>query len=330
MTEAEKLPPETVDSGPANTPDAVQYIDETPASKSDTASAPTTSDSATSETLMTNDTFTLFSKLPIELRLKIWDDAIPEARIIEVMWSEERGFYTDSKSPAILHVCSDSRACARKVYTAAIVENSRKHVLWGAGIASYAPQINGNGPYKNGTTPFGAWISYDYDTLYFSLGNSNMFRNQWCDLAKLFFTKLSQNKFVRLQNIAINHCEIMEWNHNWGLWLSGHSLLRSIALVVNDECMPHFGGLLVNTAPQRPAVEIKQKDLDAEPAHDATRWDNDLAKVQRKAYGMTWNGLLLYEIPNFMEDLIYGGMAEEVVEKIEFAFIDIVRGEAGK
>lgn len=40
---------------------------------------------------------------------------------------------------------------------------------------------------------------------------------------------------------------------------------------------------------------------------------------------MTWNTLLLYEMPNFKEDLIYGGVTEEFVENIELPFIDIVR-----
>jgi hypothetical protein len=32
----------------------------------------------------TTDTFTLFPELPIELRLKIWKETLPEARVIEV------------------------------------------------------------------------------------------------------------------------------------------------------------------------------------------------------------------------------------------------------
>lgn len=276
---------------------------------------------------MTSDTFTLFPKLPAELRLKIWDEAMPEARIIEVLWSEHRGFYTDANTPAILHVCSESRSRARRVYTAAIVENSKKKVNWGPGVAWYFPHINVNGPYKKGTTPFGAWIDYDHDTLYFSLGNTNMYREQWCDLANLFFSKLSQNKLARLQYIVVDHWEITEWEHNWGQWLSKHPLLRSIALAVNDECMPHHGEWLLNTAPGRPAIEIKQKDLDADSVHDTTRWNNKLAKVQRIIYGMTWRGLLLYEIPNFVKDLMYGGMDEEIAKKIEFPFVDVVRGD---
>lgn len=74
-----------------------------------------TSAPITSEISMKNDTFILFPKLPIELRLKIWDTAMPEARILKVLWSEDRGFYTDSTAPAVLHVCSESRTVARKI-----------------------------------------------------------------------------------------------------------------------------------------------------------------------------------------------------------------------
>jgi hypothetical protein len=39
----------------------------------------------------TTDTFTLFPKLPIELRLKIWKETLPEARVIEAANYRQQG-----------------------------------------------------------------------------------------------------------------------------------------------------------------------------------------------------------------------------------------------
>ncbi|KAF8848078.1 hypothetical protein BDZ45DRAFT_297478 [Acephala macrosclerotiorum] len=71
------------------------------------------------------DKFTLFPKLTIELRLKIWNEEIPNSRIIEVRWKdEETRFVTYASTPSILHACSESREVAKKRYEMLEVKNN--------------------------------------------------------------------------------------------------------------------------------------------------------------------------------------------------------------
>lgn len=71
--------------------------------------------------------FDLFSKLPIELRLRIWDEARPAARIVKLIWSKkfhenQSGFSrthnitSRARVPNLLHTCSESREVALKWY----------------------------------------------------------------------------------------------------------------------------------------------------------------------------------------------------------------------
>jgi hypothetical protein len=65
------------------------------------------------------ETFTLFPKLPIELRLKIWEEALPGPRIIEIHHDDNRLYNFEGEDevnrievklpPPILHsVCQES------------------------------------------------------------------------------------------------------------------------------------------------------------------------------------------------------------------------------
>ena len=72
------------------------------------------------------DQFTLFPKLPPELRRKIWKEACFEPRIVEVdisiyptiltALSVDCDYETQTPTPAILHVCSESRQIGLKHY----------------------------------------------------------------------------------------------------------------------------------------------------------------------------------------------------------------------
>jgi hypothetical protein len=68
--------------------------------------------------------FTLFPKLPIELRFKIWEESIPESRVVEVHVSEFKfkskascTFASTTPVPIILHVNHESRQLGFKRYT---------------------------------------------------------------------------------------------------------------------------------------------------------------------------------------------------------------------
>ncbi|KAF4636849.1 hypothetical protein G7Y89_g1225 [Cudoniella acicularis] len=79
--------------------------------------------------------FTLFLKLPPELQLKIWKEAVEQfrSRVIEVKTYRVRGYPKHSRPftsqmPSILHACHDSRREALKVYQLLEVPNRE---YWG-------------------------------------------------------------------------------------------------------------------------------------------------------------------------------------------------------
>ncbi|KAF4629483.1 hypothetical protein G7Y89_g8663 [Cudoniella acicularis] len=66
----------------------------------------------------TMGSFTLFRKLPPELRLQIWEYTKPEARTIEFTWnSKARSIVSTTATPTILHLCQESRQLFIRAYT---------------------------------------------------------------------------------------------------------------------------------------------------------------------------------------------------------------------
>lgn len=65
----------------------------------------------TAATMMRRTTpkqFGRFKELPLEIRCMIWKLALPEGRVIEVLWNEEKGrFYTDAIQPVTLQVSTN-------------------------------------------------------------------------------------------------------------------------------------------------------------------------------------------------------------------------------
>lgn len=62
--------------------------------------------------------FTLFTSLPSELRVKIWENCFPEPRVVPVRYNRRYNQYTSTSAPpAILHVCSESRSTFLSAYT---------------------------------------------------------------------------------------------------------------------------------------------------------------------------------------------------------------------
>jgi hypothetical protein len=67
------------------------------------------------------ETFKLFPKLAIELRLKIWKMALPGPRVVVVQYSETTQLpFSPARIPVILQVNSESRDEALKSYTLAL------------------------------------------------------------------------------------------------------------------------------------------------------------------------------------------------------------------
>jgi len=87
----------------------------------------------------TIEEFTLFRKLPLEIRCKVWnaaleDERFREGRIVEVRWSKNgKRFISDNRLPVLLHTCHDSRIEAQKalyLFTLAVeVSDSDEHSI---------------------------------------------------------------------------------------------------------------------------------------------------------------------------------------------------------
>lgn len=61
--------------------------------------------------------FPHFARLPAELQHKIWEEALPPSRIVQVSFSEDRGtFIPVTSPPAVLSVCHISRRIALSRY----------------------------------------------------------------------------------------------------------------------------------------------------------------------------------------------------------------------
>ncbi|KAH8595078.1 hypothetical protein B0O99DRAFT_158032 [Bisporella sp. PMI_857] len=70
--------------------------------------------------------FTIFNQLPTELRLKIWEAALPDPRVINIRQKELRkrrpgydimGVTSDTKTPSVLLACRESYSVSSKFYT---------------------------------------------------------------------------------------------------------------------------------------------------------------------------------------------------------------------
>ncbi|KAH7418386.1 hypothetical protein BKA64DRAFT_198050 [Cadophora sp. MPI-SDFR-AT-0126] len=62
--------------------------------------------------------FTLFPKLPVELRFKIWRDAQPHPRVIDIIFTEDSPNHSFSTAtpPVLLYVCRESRSETLRIY----------------------------------------------------------------------------------------------------------------------------------------------------------------------------------------------------------------------
>lgn len=117
------------------------------------------SDAANSQSIATNNItplkeFTIFERLPAELRLMIWELAIQDnrSRVLEVEWSEKhRRAYVRTPVPSLLHVNQESREEALKS-----VELWEQNQYVGAESQLSIPN------------PLRAYIDYSSDVLYIS------------------------------------------------------------------------------------------------------------------------------------------------------------------
>jgi hypothetical protein len=74
--------------------------------------------------------FTLFPHLPTELRLKIWDHALPSPRLIDLNLSITKTRITTARPPILLSVCAESREAAQRHYARAFATSTSPAGTW--------------------------------------------------------------------------------------------------------------------------------------------------------------------------------------------------------
>jgi hypothetical protein len=82
--------------------------------------------------------FHYFKTLPTELRLAIWKLALPNSRIVEIIFNKKHKkdkqakFQSRTPTPAILHACAESRVLGLEVYRKLTVTNCflRTYIRW--------------------------------------------------------------------------------------------------------------------------------------------------------------------------------------------------------
>jgi hypothetical protein len=119
--------------------------------------------------------FHYFEKLPIELRVMIWNITVVP-RVVEVTFSQDHGIYSRTITPIALRICPDSRSAVIHAY----------------------PTCFGNFLYQPRTL-----FNFSLDTLYF---HSNMYSE-----VMLLFSGLKPEEATRLERIAISETCNEDW-----------------------------------------------------------------------------------------------------------------------
>lgn len=179
----------------------------------------TTEPNATSDSFSSSREFTLFPKLPTEMQLLVWKQAIAdiEPRIVEVTFEVDFDINTEiahspSTTPSLLHTCKNARGEAKKKYNELCV---------------FAEKFTG------------AVIDYEKDTLFFNTGYATngilrkaeqalwMRKCRQLALAEQFIFSLQPTrsqpsefltKFESLETLSMVSCD---WPHNE----DGHSVV---------------------------------------------------------------------------------------------------------
>ncbi|KAE8454275.1 hypothetical protein EG329_005200 [Mollisiaceae sp. DMI_Dod_QoI] len=109
----------------------------------------------------------LFRTLPLEMRTRIWEMVAQEERVVSVHTIKTGGLR--AQAPAILHVCSESRAVGLKHYCLSfnfdgsweMIENAAR---WSTRNSSYFSRV---------------YFNFDHDILYFAEGWNENVDGEW-------------------------------------------------------------------------------------------------------------------------------------------------------
>lgn len=302
-------------------------VEDTP--KISTASEPSTS---TAEESPLKE-FTLFPRLPVELRHQIWDHSMSETRVIEVLYDPARGLFTDSQLPSILHTCQESRLRGLSKYTTIFVDNDTPHLRsisrLGSSNTTTEDQPRPN-PEKR-SVPFRAYINYDHDILYLSFG-------VYFNVARTFLDQFSQDPSARLQSIA---CDIDELRLNiLGSNLNKHPFIRRIFAVLSNEEISftrRYSKQNLNKCPHRRVFDMRKYDSKKRITWSSWSWCYSTHEIFRllssrpQAESTTGRDEMVKWNSQFSDAI--GGekcVTKNFVADLEFILVEAIRAEASE
>lgn len=193
--------------------------------------------------------FSLFPKLPFEMRLKIWNSALEEelhreGRIVEVRWSHiTKRYISDNPTPVLLRTCRDSRSEARKALKllAVAVEISNPHQqVFELTRLGFDTDEDNNRPF---VTLFRTYFDFDRDTIFLS---HHHFGNRFLPAPKLteFLSALNDQRHVaeKLRYLAFGFSESRADVQELGARMFNMKALEMVTFVFDDKCCSRSGG----------------------------------------------------------------------------------------
>jgi 2EXR family len=130
------------------------------------------------------ESFTLFSRLPIEIRYEIWRTLACNSRVLELYIRGYNGLHCRNLVPAILRVCQESRQQGLKCYSVFEKPHFR---------SSPSPK---EPPWVRQDSPLRIYVNYDRDILYFT---------RWNQLfTRLCFITLLESSKITIKTVAFD------------------------------------------------------------------------------------------------------------------------------
>jgi hypothetical protein len=213
--------------------------------------------------------FNRFPKLPIELRYKIWSLALPDARVIEILWnSKSNKYYTDAPQPTILRVNKESRGEALRFYEAWVINVRKEPPATPCRLtrsASAKKKQYEEQSKQNTSILFGTYVNFSTDTVYFSSHCLND-RRLAEDLNR-FSRFILSKQISRLKLLAVQWKRHYRSTNNTTLWLFAmvpymmrFGSARKLLYVVDDDCCGSDGLTMHGRAFR--VEEVKDESLD--------------------------------------------------------------------
>jgi hypothetical protein len=207
--------------------------------------------------------FTRFPKLPIELRYIIWSFALPDARVIEILWnSQSNKYYTDAPQPTVLRVNKESRGEALRFYEAWVVNARKEPSATPSRLTRSASakkkQYEEEQSKQNTPILFGTYINFSTETVYFS---SHYHEDR--PLVRFILSKQSS----KLKLLALQGKRHYQTTNNTALllfvmvsYIRRFGSARKLLYVVDDDCCDSDGLTMHGRAFR--VEEVKDESLD--------------------------------------------------------------------